>query len=143
MSLKEVAESLPKAIVTPEEIEYIQRACEKVDPTVRKEFEKRLMQWNQAIKSEPAMLLSNDTHDYAKQPQFAALVEMGEEIIPLVLDKLCDEENFHVLILYDALQEDATKRIEYSEDDVRVLEGEQNRARRTIKQWVEKTKGNQ
>lgn len=139
-TLKEMAESLPKAEVTREEKAYLQQMCTEVAPTIKDEFEKRLKLWNQAIKANPATLLSNDTHDYANLPQFDTLVEMGPSIVPLIVDKLCDEENFHLLVLYDTLQAELAKRITYEKGDVRALEGEQNRARRTVKLWVEKTK---
>lgn len=61
---------------------------------------------------------------------------MGPKIIPLVLEKILDSKNFVGLILYDDLQDNILMKINYSKNDLQFLEGEQNRALRTIKLWL-------
>ena len=47
--------------------------------------------------------------------------------------KLCDEENFPALVLYDDLQREENLVIGYTKD---WIEGEQARAARTVEKWV-------
>ena len=45
-------------------------------------------------------------------------------------------EKFPLLVLYDDLQDDATRVIKYSAKDKMRFEGEQNRAIRTIRKYI-------
>ena len=81
-------------------------------------------------------MFSSTTLDYKQLPQFKSLQEMGSVIIPLIMEKLLDEENFFMLPLYDTLQLDSNLKIVYNKNDRKCLEGEQNRARRTVRMWV-------
>ena len=38
---------------------------------------------------------------------------MGKNIIPLIMEKLLDEDNFFLLPLYDAIQTDSQLKISY------------------------------
>ena len=58
-------------------------------------------------------------------------------IIPLVLEKLADPDNFMALqLFYDAIQTDVNLLVHIEPDDERILEGEQGCARRTIFSWL-------
>ncbi len=60
---------------------------------------------------------------------------MGKDIIPLLVNKLMDESNFLALPAFEEL---AGKRMTISIDanDEKVLEGEQGRAYRTVKNYL-------
>lgn len=61
---------------------------------------------------------------------------MGKNIIPLIMEKLLDEDNFFLLPLYDAIQTDSQLKISYKKGDAKILEGEQNKAKRTVRLWL-------
>jgi hypothetical protein len=61
---------------------------------------------------------------------------MGPAILPLVVEKLADPENFLALQLYDAIQPDEHLIVQYGPEDERIVEGEQGRARRVVQTWL-------
>lgn len=52
------------------------------------------------------------------------------------MEKLLERENFYLLRLYEAVQSNEALVVSYDDYDIRVLEGEQNRAKRTIVNWL-------
>jgi hypothetical protein len=53
---------------------------------------------------------------------------MGDQIIPLLVEKLTDPENFLALQLYDSLQPDEALVVRFDPGGDEILEGEQGRA---------------
>lgn len=84
------------------------------------------------------MLISSDTKDYAKLPEFAKLKAMGKDIIPLIMKELLNENNFYLLPLYDAIQDDSLQRVVLDTNSTEILGGEQYRAKKTIQLWLKK-----
>jgi predicted transcriptional regulator len=60
---------------------------------------------------------------------------MGEQIIPLVVAKLIESDNFFALQLYERLQQKPNLLIEINIKDDLILEGEQGRAYKTVKKY--------
>lgn len=56
-------------------------------------------------------------------------------ILPLLIEKLADPENFLALQLYDAMQTDENLLVQFEPEDERIVEGEQGRARRVVQVW--------
>jgi hypothetical protein len=81
------------------------------------------------------LAVSSDPHTRAVGSEFDALVALGPTILPLLIEKLADPENFLSLTLYDTLQADKNLLVQYEPDDERILEGEQGRARRVVQAW--------
>lgn len=107
--------------------------------TVNKErFNTLFEQWKKDWATNPKTMFNSDTRDCKVLPEFAELLKMGDAIIPLLIEKLMDSEaNFVGLVLYDELQKNENLKITYSANDIKALEGEQQRAIRTCKKWVE------
>ena len=65
---------------------------------------------------------------------------LGKDIIPLLVSKLMDENNFLALPAFEQL---AGKRntIQIDAADEKIQEGEQGRAFRTVKNYLDKLKG--
>ena len=70
--------------------------------------------------------------------EFVALMKMGTDILPLVVQKLTEPKNFFALQLYDSLQSKGEKDtiVHINPEDDTMLEGEQGRAAQTVEQWV-------
>jgi hypothetical protein len=82
------------------------------------------------------LAISSDPHTRAVGKEFDALIALGPRILPLVVEKLAEPDNFLALQLYDAIQPDERLVIQYGPEDERVLEGEQGRARRVVQAWL-------
>lgn len=108
----------------------------KIDPTIRAKFNNVFEAWNKEILTNPKTKYSSSTQTYTILPQFKEMQAMGENIIPLIMEKLLDENNFILLPLYDAIQKNSQLKIRYREGDVKILEGEQNKAKRIIRLWL-------
>lgn len=114
------------------ELRVIQSETDRIPMKIGEAFEEKFSYWKKQWKTEPFMSCSN-TNDLKGAPGWRELYEMGEEILPLVVRKLCDEENFPALVLYDDLQREENLVIGYTKD---WIEGEQARAARTVEKWV-------
>ncbi len=81
------------------------------------------------------LAISSDPHTRAVEREYDALIAMGSEILPLLIERLADPENFLALQVYDAVQSDENLLVQYEPDDERIVEGEQGRARRVVQAW--------
>jgi len=79
---------------------------------------------------------SSDPHTRAVGKESDALIAVGPQILPLVVEKLADPENFLALRLYDAIQPDERLFVQYGPEDERIVEGEQARARRVVQSLI-------
>jgi hypothetical protein len=104
-----------------------------VKADVRHAFETTFKAWKDKWFTGSARF-SNDTHSNKSFPEYEKLRRMGNSILPLVVAKLSEPENFVSLVLYDDI---ADKNICVDATDPEfALEGEQIRAIRTIKKYI-------
>ena len=129
--------NIPSTPLSEKEKNIVQHKAEKVSPKTTKRFYELLQQWENAIHTDTRMMLSSSTKTYRELPEYTALRNMGKEILPLVVKELMNPEKFPLLVLYDDLQDDATCVIKYSAKDKMRFEGEQNRAIRTIRKYID------
>ncbi|MDT4292376.1 hypothetical protein RO575_22650 [Methylomonas sp. MO1] len=82
--------------------------------------------------------LAIDSNPYSRSrcKEFDDLVALGQQIIPLVIETLTEDENFFSLVLYDSIQSDSRFIVQYEPDDLRLLQGEQGRAIYVVKSWL-------
>ena len=99
------------------------------------EFEELFEAWRETWDAPHTAHLS-DPGFVRYNPEFAALTAMGDDIIPLIVQKLVDPNNFFALQLYDSLQSDSASVIEIEPDDDSVFDGEQGRAAQTVERWI-------
>ncbi len=81
------------------------------------------------------LTVSSDPHTRAVGTEFDALIALGPVILPLLIEKLADPQNFLALQLYDVMQTDENLLVQYEPGDERIVEGEQGRARRVVQSW--------
>src|SRR5207249_11473195 len=105
-----------------------------VPARVRTAFEAAFTAWKKNW-FRGGLAASSDPHARAVGSEFDALVALGPSILPLLIEKLADPENFLALQLYDAMQSDENLLVQFEPDDERVVEGEQGRARRVVQAW--------
>jgi len=80
--------------------------------------------------------LSSNAATRRVREEYYPLIAFGPAIIPLVIESLADPSNFMALQLYDAIQTDARLLVQFDTDDVRILTGEQGRAREVVHLWL-------
>lgn len=122
-------------VITQAEKEIIAYEVEKV-AGFQEKFDSLFNQWLENWKTNPETMFSSSTLDAKKLEEYPQLLAMGKEIIPLLMEKLLDENNFVGLVLYDDLQDNPDYKIVYDYEGTDWLEGEVNRAKRTIKLWI-------
>ena len=107
---------------------------DRVSEEVRTAFEDAFAAWKRTWFS-GGLAVSSNPHTRAVGKEYDALIALGPAVLPLVVEKLADPENFLTLQLYDALQPSEKLLVQFEPDDERILEGEQGRARRVVQAW--------
>lgn len=116
--------------LTTEEKHKVKELAAQAPDSIKTCFSFLLYKWNYAITHNREMLLSSNTYSYSKLPEFHYLKSMGKQIIPLIMEQLIEPSNFHLLVLYEAVQEDSRKIVKDHTG------GEQNRAIMNVKRWL-------
>jgi hypothetical protein len=129
-----VKEKLSRSYLTAPQRQLLQRQEAEVPADVRTAFEAAFNAWKETWFS-GGLAVSSDPHTRAVGTEFDALIALGAAILPLLIAKLADPDNFLALQLYDAMQADENLLVQFEPDDERVVEGEQGRARRVVQAW--------
>lgn len=122
-----------------------ERNCIKIEAKsklqYKDEFIKLFHKWKKNWLTNPATKRSNDSRVTKQLEEFPQLMALGSKIIPLILELLIEDpdENFILLVLYDELN-NITNKIMYKKDDPAMFEGEQVRALRTVKLYLDNLK---
>ncbi len=107
---------------------------DNVSEQVRADFDKTFTAWKSTWFS-GGLAISSNPHTRAVGKEYDALIALGPAILPLVVEKLAEPENFLALQLYDAIQTDEKLLVQFEPGDERILEGEQGRAQRAVQAW--------
>lgn len=128
--------TLHKASIPKDQLQILQKEISLLPKKLVSEFEKLFEDWRNswfagrlAINSNPAAR----TSCY----EFFKLLKMGAVILPLIVEKLTERENFFAVQLYERLQLNKDLLVNqnlYSND---FLTGEQGRAAKTISNYLE------
>lgn len=129
-SMSNITEISPIDTLTMEERRKVREIVAQVPDSVKTQFSFLLYKWNYAIAHNHKTLLSSNTYSYAELSEFHALKSMGSQVIPLIIERLMEPSNFHLLVLYEAVQKDCSKIVKDH------IGGEQNRAIRCVKKWL-------
>jgi hypothetical protein len=127
-------EKLAKSYLSAAQRRALNEQRERLPSALRATFEKAFAEWKDAWFS-GGLAISSNPHTRAVGKEYDALIAIGPAILPLVIDKLAEPENFLALQLYDALQPDEKLLVQIGPDDERILEGEQGRAQRVVQAW--------
>ena len=110
-----------------EEMEKITRSvikARKYSDKFNSLFDKWMDEWVNG-----SMKFSSNSMDATKLEEYKELVNMGDKVLPLVVEKLLDKKNFIAVHLYNALQKD---KLLISLPELVM----QDRAASTVKLWV-------
>lgn len=131
---KSMKERTAKSYLAPSDKRALREQMSRIPPEVRTAFEVAFNAWKETWFS-GGLAIDSDPHARAVGKEIDALIALGPAILPLIVDKLADPENFLALQLYDAMQPNARLVVHFEPEDERILEGEQGRARRTVQAW--------
>jgi hypothetical protein len=103
-----------------------------------REFERRYRAWRRTWDS-PSLALRSNTGALRSSQEFAALVALGPQIAPLLIERIAHPDEFFALQAYEVLQPDWPANIEA--DGQLVFESEQTKAERAVKDWFRLERG--
>jgi hypothetical protein len=130
------AQSMKEVIsLTPDQLAKVHARAEGIDKDLRGRFEQASTAWRSTW-SHPLIAVSSAPAARAQSTEFLELIALGPEVLPLLMEKLTDPEEFFALVPVDRL---ARPELQVSRelDDEAVLLGEQGCAIETVKRWVQ------
>ncbi|MBI9075948.1 MAG: hypothetical protein JEZ02_11085 [Desulfatibacillum sp.] len=98
-------------------------------------FETRFQAWKDTWESGYRVVLSN-TGYVTECDEFVNLAAMGAEIMPLLIEKLTEPDNFRALQLYDALQKETCLKVLPGSSEEVMLKGERFRAGEVVRLFL-------
>jgi hypothetical protein len=131
---KRMKDKIAKTRLTAGERKLLRDQISNVPADSRTAFETAFSAWKETWFS-GGLAINSNPHSRAVGNEFDALIALGPSILPLLIEKLADPENFLALQLYDAMQPNEHLLVQFEPDDERILEGEQGRARRVVQAW--------
>jgi hypothetical protein len=119
---------------TKEEINRLKSLIKEIPREKAADFEKRFSAWKK-IWHTGNLAFNSDPYTRIKTAEFRELKALGKSVLPLLANKLMDENNFLALPAFEELA-DKKFTIRIDAKDEKVLEGEQGRAFRTVKNYL-------
>jgi hypothetical protein len=120
--------------LTKSDLKFLQTRVQQVPPDLKDRFAKTYQAWKEAI-NHPLIVASSNPGARAQTPAFLELIALGPEILPLLMEKLTDPDEFFALQAVDRLSRPEFV-VSREPNDPAILLGEQGRAIETVKQWI-------
>lgn len=118
-----------------EETRKLKEIVKPIPRSIVDEFEKKFRAWKSSW-FKGSMASVSDPYKRLETAEFKELKAMGKEIVPLLAQKLMDESNFIALPAFEKISANRKLVIEIDAADEKILEGEQGRAYRTVKNYI-------
>lgn len=118
------------------DLKFLKTRAEQVDPTLRERFEQSYRKWQEDWEH-PLIAVSSDPATRAQPPAFLELIALGRDILPLLMERLTDAEEFFALQAVDRLLRPEFV-VRHDPAEPGALLGEQGRALATVKQWIKR-----
>ena len=115
-------------------LQQVRARAARVNPAVQGHFAKLYAAW-QATWSDSIVLLSSAPVARAQSAEFRELLALGQDILPLLMEKLTEPDECFALVAVDRLLP-ADLVVKHDMGDAAVLLGEQGRAIETIQRWL-------
>jgi hypothetical protein len=133
-----ILEKLDKKIepINKEHLQLLKKQIQQVPKKTIIEFEKQFEDWRNSWFSGRLAINSNPTIRTTCY-EFFRLVKMGEVIIPLIMQKLIEKENFFALQLYAKIQPNSELIAEHNLFSENFLSGEQGLANKNLQLYLQ------
>jgi len=105
----------------------------RVPSDLKGRFDVRYRAWKYSWRRKNILFISN-TKSARTPAEFRALTSLGPGILPLLVAKLANHDDFRALQAYDALQDRPELRV-----DPRSFPSEPERALETVRRWLART----
>jgi hypothetical protein len=122
--------------LTPDQLAYVHARAAAVDPELRRRFEEAYAVWK-STGSRPMIAVSSAPAARAQSAEYHELIALGPGILPLLMEKLTDPDEFFAPVAVDRLA-GPELHVSHAVDDETVLLGEQGRAIETIQRWIQR-----
>jgi hypothetical protein len=132
------ASARPQPTLSRSQAATLRHEIAAIPREISRAFEQRYRAWRKTWDS-PALAVLSDTRSRRNSGEFAALVGLGPQILPLVMDKIAHPDEFFALQVYEVLRPDWPANIEAGGKPV--LESEQAKARRALQDWFRLKRG--
>ena len=120
---------------TKEEIKNLNALIKDIPREKAADFEKRFGAWKK-IWHTGSHAFSSDPYTRTKTIEYRELKALGKVILPLLAQKLMDENNFLALPAFEELVDNKKVTIRINAKDEKILEDEQGRGYRTVKNYL-------
>jgi len=143
LSIKESADSVQRFVdthrLTRKEKIAVRNKIKtiKISNDIISRFNSLFSNWEHFINTDSRIIYSSNLKDRKQSEYYSQLLQMGKDILPLVVEKMLNEKYFYAIILYDDLQNN-DPRLCYRAGDkttAGVIVGEQTRAAMTVLKW--------
>jgi hypothetical protein len=136
--LADPASAQAQPYLSRSEVAELRHEIAAIPREIRRAFDQRYRTWRNTWDS-PALAVLSDTRSTRNSAEFAALVGLGPQILPLLIDKIAHPQEFFALQVYEVLRPDWSANIEA--DGKPVFASEQAKARRAVKDWFRLKRG--
>lgn len=120
--------------LTDDQLNYVRSRASQVDERLKLRFDQAYAAWR-ATWEHPLIAVSSAPAARAQTTEFLELIALGPEILPLLMAKLADPDEFFALVAVDRLARPELQ-VTRELDDETLLLGEQGRAIETVQGWV-------
>jgi hypothetical protein len=120
--------------LTADQLNYVRKRAGQVDKQLKERFDIAHAAWK-ATWSHPLIAVSSAPAARAQSIEFLELIALGPDVLPLLMEKLTEPDEFFALVAIDRLAPPEL-RVTHEPDDEAVLLGEQGRAIETVQRWV-------
>jgi hypothetical protein len=120
--------------LTADQLNNVHVRAARVDKQLKERFDKAYAAWK-ATWSHPLIAVSSAPVARTKTNEFQELISLGPGILPLLMEKLTDPDEFFALMAVDRLARPELHVLRDLDDEA-VLLGDQGRAIETVLRWI-------
>jgi len=120
--------------LTDDELNDVRTRASQVDEQLKERFDQAYAAWR-ATWQHPLIAVSSAPAARAQTTEFLELIVLGPEILPLLMAKLADPDEFFAMVAVDRLARPELQVIRELDDESLLL-GEQGRAIETVRRWI-------
>jgi hypothetical protein len=116
------------------DLRFLKDQVKNVEPELKRRFTRAYAAWKESW-NHPLIAVSSDPATRTQTPAFLELIALGPQIIPLLMERLTNPDEFFALQAVDRLSRPEFVISDHP-DDPALLLGEQARAIETIRHWI-------
>ncbi|MHB1423753.1 MAG: DUF7689 domain-containing protein [Gemmataceae bacterium] len=120
--------------LTADQRNYVRIRADQVDKQLKERFDRAYNAWK-ATWNHPLIVVNSAPAARTRTTEFLELISLGADILPLLMEKLTDPDEFFALMAVDRLARPELHVLRNLDDEAGLL-GEQGRAVETVQRWI-------